>query len=81
MWEVLTHPLDMSPCLKIKRTVQRSPFSTLNDLNLAMTTRIQELNSNGLLDGVKKFPDRWKCVTEAKGDYIERCNVKIDSNE
>ncbi len=67
--------------MKLKEPFRGRRFSTLNDLQLAMTRHIRELNSNGLLDGVKKISDRWKCVTEARGDYTERCNVKIDSNE
>ncbi len=71
----------MSPCREIKKTIQRRRFSTLNDLNLAMTRRTWEMNPNGSLDGVKKIPDRWKCVIEARWDYIERRNVKINLNE
>ncbi len=56
-------------------------FPTLTDLNLAMTRRIRELNSNGLPDDIKKLPNRWKCVIVAMGDYIKRRNVKIDLNE
>ncbi len=63
--------------MKLKEPLRGRRFPSLNDLNLA----IRELNSNGLLDGVKKLPDRWKCVIEARGDYIEQCNVKIDLNE
>ncbi len=67
--------------MKLKEPFRGYHFPTLNDLNLAMTRRIRELNSNGLLDGVKKLPDCWNCVIEARGDYNERHNVKIDLNE
>ncbi len=67
--------------MKLKQPFRGHHFSTLNDLYLAMTRRIGELNSSSLLDGVKKLPDCWKCVIEASGDYIERRNVKIDLNE
>ncbi len=67
--------------MKLKEPFRGRCFPTLNDLNLAMTRRIRELNSNGLLDGVKTLPNRWKCVVEAREDYIEWRNVKIDSNE
>ncbi len=68
------------PAMKLKEPFRGYRFPTLNDLNLAMTLRIRELNSNGLLDGVKKLPNHWKCVIEAKEDYIEWRNVKIDLN-
>ncbi len=67
--------------MKLKEPFRGRCFPTLKDLNLAMTRHIRELNSNGLLDDVKKLPDRWKYVIEARGDYIERHNVKIDLNE
>ncbi len=59
--------------MKLKEPFRGRRFLTLNDLNLAMTRHIRKLNSNGLLDDVKKLPDRWKCVIEAR--------VKIDLNE
>ncbi len=74
-------PPYMSPAMKLEKPFRGRRFPTLNDLNLVMTRRIRELNSNGLLDGIKKLPDRWKCVIEARGNYIERRNAKIDSNE
>ncbi len=63
--------------MKLKEPFRDCRFPTLNDLSLAMTRRIRELNSNGLLDGIKKLPDRWKCVIEARGDYIEGRNVNV----
>ncbi len=66
---------------KLKELFRGRRFPTLNDPNLALTRRIRELNSNGLLAYVRKLPDRWKCVIEARGDCTEQCNVKIDSNE
>ncbi len=85
MWEMLPHPLILQtwvPAMKLKEPFRGHRFPTLNYLNLAMTWRIRELNSIGLLDGVKKFPNRWKCVIEARGDYTEqRRYVKIDLNE
>ncbi len=56
--------------MKLKEPFRGRRFLTLNDLNLAMTRHIQDLNSNGLLDGVKKLHNHWKCVIKAKGDYI-----------
>ncbi len=55
---------NMSPCHEIKRTVRGHRFPTLNGVNLAMTRRIWKLNSNGLLDGVKKLPNHWKCLSK-----------------
>ncbi len=85
VWEVLPHPLILqtwAPAMKLKEPFIGHCFLTLNDLNLAMIWRIRELNSNGLLDGVKKFPDCWKCVVEdGGGGYIEQRNVKIDLTE
>ncbi len=69
-WEVLPHPLILQtwvPAMKLKEPFRGRRFPTLNDLNLAMTRHMRELNSNGLLDGVKMLPDRWICVIEARG--------------
>ncbi len=60
--------------VKLEEPFRSCRFPTLNDLNLAMTRRIRELNSNVLFDDVKKLPDRWKCD-------IDWRNVKIDLNE
>ncbi len=72
VWEVLPTPLILQtwvPVMKLKELFRGCHFLTLNDLNLTMTRRIRELNSNGLLVGVKKLPNRWKCAIEARGDY------------
>ncbi len=60
-------PYNYELFLKLKKLFRGHRFPTLNDLNLAMTRHIRELNFNGLLDGVKKLPDRWKCVIEVRG--------------
>ncbi len=67
--------------MKLKEPFRGRRFLTLNDLNLAMSRFIRELNSNGLLDGIEKLPDHWKCFIEARRDYIKRLDVKIDLNE
>ncbi len=78
------HPYspDMSPCnydlfMKLKEPFRDRHFPTLNDLNLAITWRIRELNSNGLLDGVKKLSNGWKCVIEAKGTTLNDVMWKL----
>ncbi len=81
-WETLPHPPyspDMSPCdydlfMKLKEPFRDRRFPTLNDLNNAITRRICELNSQGLLDGIQKLPERWERVIQARGDYIEDLN-------
>ncbi len=78
MWEVLPSILQTwVPAMKLKKPFRGRRFPTLNDVNLAMTRRIWELNSNGLLDGIKKLLNCWKCVIEARRDYIERPNEKL----
>ncbi len=79
-WEVLPHTLILQtwfPALKLKELFRDRHFPTLNDLNLAMTQHIQELNSNGLLDGVKKLPDCWKCAIEARGTTLNNVMWKL----
>ncbi len=63
--------------------VRKGPFKIKEDKNFKYpnNNNNRELNSNDVLDGVEKLPNRWKCVIEARGDYIERRNVKINLNE
>ncbi len=81
---MLPHPVILQtwvPAMKLKEPFRGRCFPILNDLNLAMTQRIRELNFNGLFNGVKKLPNPWKCVIKGWGDCIEQCNVKIVLNE
>ena len=78
-WETLPHSAyspDMSPpdydlFLKLKEPLRRIRFPTLNDLSTAVSRRIRQLNSEGVLTGITDLPDRWKACIEKKGDYIE----------
>ncbi len=65
------------PAMKLKEPFRGLRFPTLNDLNLGMTRHIRDLDSNGLLDGVKKLPYRWKCVIEARGTTLNNVMWKL----
>lgn len=79
-WEILPHPAyspDLSPpdfdaFPKLKEPLRGQRFSDIDMLNAAVTRRIRELNSQHLLNGIQRLPDRWRRVIEAQGDYIER---------
>jgi len=79
-WEVLPHPAyspDISPpdydaFQKLKDPYRGRRFADLEELNAAVSRRIRELNSNHLLNGIQRLPDRWRRVIESQGDYIER---------
>ncbi len=82
VWEVLPHPLILQtwvPAIKVKEPFRGRRFPTLNDVNLAITRHIWELNSNGLLDGIKKLPNHWKYVIKARGPTLNDVIWKLTS--
>ncbi|XP_023710598.1 histone-lysine N-methyltransferase SETMAR-like [Cryptotermes secundus] len=77
--EVLPHApysLDMSPSdfdlfPKLKQPMRGHCFPSLEELSAAVTQAIQQINKDGVLDGIVKLPTRWDSVIEKQGDYTE----------
>ncbi len=72
-----SYSLDLSPCHEIKRMVQRPPFSNFKWPKFGHDPMFRELNSNGLLDAIKKLPARWKCVIETRGTTLNDVMWKL----
>ena len=78
-WEVLGHPPyspDLSPCdfhlfAALKEPLRGQRFSSVDDINAAISNQLKVLQNNGLHEGIPKLPMRWNAVIEQLGDYIE----------
>ena len=46
-------------------------FATLKDLKAAIYMQIEDIDKEGLYQGVLKLPHRWNYVIAKEGDYIE----------
>lgn len=76
---MLPHPPyspDMSPpdfdlFPKLKEPMRGRRYSSLEELSTTVTRAIRQMNKNGALDGIIKFPRRWDSVIQKQGDYIE----------
>ena len=78
-WEILPHPpyspdlsppdFDLFPVLK--ETLRGKRYADLDELAVAVTARIRQIEEQGLCRGIEKLPQRWEATIQKLWDYIE----------
>ena len=63
-------PLDLNCFHLLKRGLKGIHHQNWNEFERALEVVVRDLNGRGLMDGIKRLPERWQRVINAEGEYI-----------
>ena len=62
-------PPDFDLFPKLKKTLRGKRFATIKEASTEVTRVVRQLNSEGVLSGIKDFPKHWEAVIKRNWDY------------
>lgn len=87
--QTLSHPPyspDLSPCDYFLFPIMKKPlrgrkFADLDELKMEIKRWCRNQKKEFFADGMKKLQERYEKCVRLQGDYVEKCDLKIDSDE